>query len=173
MKSSAAIVPFTLPAACIFSTPPSQEDDLGGDQPRRPPSPPRTGLRPEPWTDQLGRHAGRRLPGQQDRQRSGRERTPARASRFASIALALESRPETVPMGQPSCSAASGGSCPPARRGRSGCDTCRAGGSTLGPAIGQVVPMVSGAAAGSGISVTWPSRIRLFALVALAFKAVW
>ena len=32
--------------------------------------------------------------------------TPRRVSRPASIALALDNRPETVPIGQPSCSAA-------------------------------------------------------------------
>ena len=59
---------------------------------------------------------------------------PCRASRFASIALALASRLATVPSGQPSCRAASLAVLPSRSHRTMTADTCPAGGSTPGRA---------------------------------------
>ena len=99
---------------------------------------------------------------------------PRRANRFASIDLALDRRLDTVPTGQPSCSAACRWLLPPNSHrtmvvryfsGRRLNSRSRASASASRRS--------SRAAIGSGISDIWISRTRRLDLIDLAFMAVW
>ena len=99
---------------------------------------------------------------------------PCWVSRLASIAFALDNRPETVPMGHPSRSAASRWDLPSNSHRTMGMRYLS--GRRLNSRSSHSVwssRWSSDTVSCSGMSVTWLSRIRLFALVDLAFKAVW